>query len=123
MKIICKEVATLTQCYMLAHNHIVNCLRNNYSGINDLDNDAKIKNRIVDYAVTHYVTANFYTEYTIECEHVAIHHGKPIGTVIKQPLGLGHMASKAMNMQVLARITRNIKTIADQNFKPIMLSI
>ena len=118
MNIICKEVATLAQCYMLAHNHIVNCLRHKYKGVKDLDNDSKIKNRIIDHAVMNYVNANFYTEYVAECKESAMHHGVMVGTVIKHQVGLGQLP-----IQQLARITRNIKTIVDKNFKPIMLSI
>ena len=109
---------TLIECYVSAHKHIVNCLFKNSSGVKDLDNDSKIKNRIVEYAVMYYVNANFYTEYVSECKESAMHHGVMVGTVIKNQVGLGQLP-----IQQLARITRNIKTIADKNFNPIMLSI
>lgn len=79
------------------------------SGVKDITNKARFKNRVIESAIECYLNANVWREYKIECNETAKHHGKPIGTVLKQRVNVGQL-SKANN----ALLLKTAKNIADK---------
>ena len=63
----------------------------NSSGTVDIDNRAKLLNRIAEYAVLIFINRNYYKQSTITCDDEVMHYGKPSGTVIKTGTGIGEI--------------------------------
>ena len=82
----------MLECVQNASDHISRCIANNTTGVIDLENKSQVKNRIVEYAALYFVQANYYSELVIECEDLANHYNKPIGTVVKKSVGIGQLS-------------------------------
>ena len=82
----------MLECVHNASNHIKLCIANKTTGVIDLENKSQVKNRIVEYAALYFVQSNYYSELLIECEDLASHHNKPIGTVVKKTVGIGQLS-------------------------------
>lgn len=87
-----KQTISMLECVHNASNHINRCIDNNTTGVIDLENKSQVKNRIVEYAALYFVQSNYYSELLIECEDLASHHNKAIGTVIKKTVGIGQLS-------------------------------
>lgn len=87
-----KQTISMLECVHNASNHIKLCIDNKTTGVIDLENKSQVKNRIVEYAALYFVQTNYYSELLIECEDLAIHHNKPIGTMIKKSIGIGQLS-------------------------------
>lgn len=87
-----KQTISMLECVHNASNHIKRCIDNKTTGIIDLENKSQVKNRIVEYAALYFVQSNYYSEISIECEDLASHHNKAIGTVIKKTVGIGQLS-------------------------------
>lgn len=87
-----KQTISMLECVHNASDHINRCIANKTTGVIDLENKSQVKNRIVEYAALYFVQSNYYSELVIECEDLASHHNKPIGTVIKKTVGIGQLS-------------------------------
>ena len=85
------QTISMLECVHNATNHIKRCIDIKTTGVIDLENKSQVKNRIVEYAALYFVQSNYYSELSIDCEDLAMHHNKAIGTVIKKPLGIGRL--------------------------------
>ena len=86
------QTISMLECVHNASNHIKRCIDNKSTGVIDLENKSQVKNRIVEYAALYFVQSNYYSELSIECEDLAIHYNKHIGTVIKKSVGIGQLS-------------------------------
>ena len=91
MNIIFKQTISMLECVSIAKNHIENNIARNSSGIKDIDNQAKLLNRVAEYAVLIFINRNYYRQFVISCDDEVMHYNKPINTVIKTGLGLGEI--------------------------------
>lgn len=87
-----KQTISMLECVQNASNHIKRCINNKTTGVIDLDNNAQVKNRIVEYAALYFVQSNYYSDLIIECEDLAMHYNKPIGTAINKSVGIGQLS-------------------------------
>lgn len=87
-----KQTISMLECIYNATSHIKRCIDNKSTGVIDLENQSQVKNRIVEYAALYFVQSNYYSELSIECEDLAIHYNKAIGTVIKKTVGIGQLS-------------------------------
>ena len=81
----------MLECVIIAKKHIENNIAKNSSGTVDIDNRAKLLNRIAEYAVLIFINRNYYKQFIIACDDEVVHYNKPLGTVIKQGLCLGEI--------------------------------
>lgn len=93
MNIVFDEKVTMHDCLIYAKRHIEKQIAINSSGVKDINNNAKLLNRITEYAVLIYVNSNHYKQFTISTIDEMYHYGKPINTVIKTGLCLGEISS------------------------------
>ena len=91
MNIIFNKTISMLECVSTAKKHIEANIAKNSSGTVDIDNRAKLLNRIAEYAVLIFINRNYYKQFTITCDDEVMHYGKPSGTVIKQGIGLGEI--------------------------------
>ena len=91
MNIIFNQTISMLECVSIAKKHIENNIAKNSSGTKDINNRAKLSNRIAEYAVLIFINRNYYKQFTITCDDEVQHHNKPLGTVIKQGVGLGEI--------------------------------
>ena len=103
-----KQTVSMLECVHNASSHIKRCINNKTTGVIDLNNNAQVKNRIVEYVALYYVQANYYSELSIECEDLAVHYNKPIGTVIKKAVGIGQLSDNEY-----ATILKHAKKLVD----------
>ena len=82
---------TMLECLSIAKKHIESNIAKNSSGTIDIDNTAKLLNRIAEYAVLIFVNRNYYKQFMITCDDDVMHYGKPLNTIIKTGVGLGEI--------------------------------
>ena len=92
MNIIFNKTTSMLECVSIAKKHIENNIAKNSSGTKDINNQAKLLNRIAEYTVLIFINRNYYKQVIITCDDEVMHYGKPLGTVIKQGIGLGEIA-------------------------------
>lgn len=85
------QTISMLECVHVASDHIKRCIANKSSGVRDIKNQSQMKNRIVEYAAMIFINRNYHSELLIECEDLAQHYLKPIGTVIKKSVGIGQL--------------------------------
>lgn len=91
MNIIFNQTISMLECISIAKNHIETNIAKNSSGTIDIDNTAKLLNRIAEYAVLIFVNRNYYKQFIISCDDEVMHYNKPLNTVIKTGVGLGEI--------------------------------
>lgn len=91
MNIIFNQTISMLECVSIAKKHIENNIAKNSSGTLDINNTAKLLNRIAEYAVLIFVNRNYYKQFIITCDDEVMHYNKPLNTVIKTGLGLGEI--------------------------------
>ena len=91
MNIILNQTMSMLECLSIAKKHIENNIAKNSSGTIDINNRAKLLNRIAEYAVLIFVNRNYYKQFIITCDDEVMHYNKPLNTVIKQGIGLGEI--------------------------------
>ena len=106
MNIIFNQTISMLECISIAKKHIESNIAKNSSGTKDINNQAKLLNRIVEYAVLIFVNRNYHRELLIECDQLAIHYNKPINTVIKKSVGVGEL--KASDEAMLLKQARKL---------------
>ena len=89
--IIFNQNIPMLECISIAKKHIENNIAKNSSGTVDINNQAKLLNRIAEYAVLIFINRNYYKQFIITCDDEVQHYNKPSGTVIKQGIGLGEI--------------------------------
>lgn len=114
MSIIFNQTISMLECVSIAKKHIENNIAENSSGTKDIDNTAKLLNRIAEYAVLIFINRNYYRQFLITCDDEVMHYNKPINTVIKTGLGLGeidqeiHAEALKHARQLIQRLTKGI---------------
>ena len=91
MNIIFNQTISMLECVSIAKKHIENNIAKNSSGTIDINNRAKLLNRIVEYAVLIFINRNYYKQFIITCDDEVMHYNKPLNTVIKKGIGLGEI--------------------------------
>ena len=91
MNIIFNQTISMLECISIAKKHIENNIAKNSSGTADIDNQAKLSNRIAEYAVLIFINRNYYKQFIITCSDEVMHYNKPLGTVIKQGIGFAEI--------------------------------
>ena len=91
MNIIFNQTISMLECVSIAKKHIENNIAKNSSGTADIDNRAKLLNRIAEYSVLIFINRNYYKQFIITCNDEVMHYGKPLNTVIKTGVGLGEI--------------------------------
>ena len=91
MNIIFNQTILMLECVSVAKKHIENNIAKNSSGTKDINNRAKLLNRIAEYAVLIFINRNYYKQFIITCDDEVMHYNKPLNTVIKQGLCLGEI--------------------------------
>lgn len=92
MNIIFNPTILMLECVSIAKKHIESNIAKNSSGTADIDNRAKLLNRIAEYAVLVFVNRNYYKQFIISCNDEVMHYNKPLNTVIKTGIGLGEIS-------------------------------
>lgn len=91
MNIIFNQTISMLECVSIAKKHIENNIAKNSSGTVDIDNQAKLLNRIAEYAVLIFINRNYCKQSIVTCDDEVMHYGKPLNTVIKTGMGLGEI--------------------------------
>ena len=91
MNIILNQTMSMLECVSISKKHIESNIAKNSSGTVDINNTAKLLNRIAEYAVLIFVNRNYYKQFIITCDDEVMHYNKPLNTVIKQGIGLGEI--------------------------------
>ena len=91
MNIIFNQTISMLECVSIAKKHIENNIAKNSSGTADIDNKAKLLNRIAEYAVLIFINRNYYKQVIVSCDDEVMHYGKPLNVVIKTGVGLGEI--------------------------------
>lgn len=91
MNIIFNPTISMLECVSIAKKHIESNIAKNSSGTADIDNKAKLLNRIAEYAVLIFINRNYYKQFIISCDDEVTHYNKPLNTVIKKGLCLGEI--------------------------------
>lgn len=91
MNIIFNQTISMLECVSIAKKHIEANIAKNSSGTADINNRAKLLNRIAEYAVLIFINRNYYKQFIISCDDEVQHYNKPLGTVIKQGIGLAEI--------------------------------
>ena len=91
MNIKFNQTISMLECVIIAKKHIENNIAKNSSGTADIDNRAKLLNRIAEYAVLIFINRNYYKQSIITCDDEIMHYGKPLNTAIKTGVGLGEI--------------------------------
>ena len=82
---------SMLECISIVKKHIESNIAKNSSGTKDIDNQAKLLNRIAEYAVLIFINRNYYKQFIISCDDEVMHYNKPLNTVIKTGIGLGEI--------------------------------
>ena len=101
---------TMLECIRIKKKHIENNIAKNSSGTKDINNRAKLLNRISEYAVLIFINRNYYKQFTITCDDEVQHYNKPSGTVIKQGIGLGEI-DQSTHAEALKHARKLIKQL------------
>ena len=91
MNIIFNQTISMLECVSIAKKHIENNIAKNSSGTADIDNQAKLLNRIAEYSVLIFINRNYYKQVIVSCDDEIMHYGKPLNTVLKKGIGLGEI--------------------------------
>lgn len=91
MNIIFNQNISMLDCISIAKKHIESNIAKNSRGTADIDNQAKLLNRIAEYSVLIFINRNYYKQAIIMCDDEIMHYGKPLNTVIKKGIGLGEI--------------------------------
>lgn len=91
MDIIFNQTISMLECVSIAKKHIESNIAKNSSGTVDINNRAKLLNRIAEYAVLIFINRNYYKQFIISCDDEVMHYNKPLNTVIKKGLCLGEI--------------------------------
>ena len=112
MNIIFNQTISMLECVSMAKKHIENNIAKNSSGTKDINNRAKLLNRIAEYAVLIFINRNYYKQSIITCDDEVMHYNKPLNTIIKQGIGLAEIdQSKHAEALKHARKLINIKGV------------
>ena len=106
------QTISMLECIHVASDHIKRCIANKSSGVRDIKNQSQMKNRIAEYAAMIFVNRNYHSEILIECEDLANHYLKPVGTVIKKSVGTGQLKASEY-----ACILKDAKRLTDTKIK------
>lgn len=101
-----EEIITLKSCLIQASDNIHRNVQNKSSGVKDITNGKRLKNRIAERAKGIYIATNYWTESKIECQHRADHYAMPIGSILKGPIGNSNLSASKSAM--LLRDARNM---------------
>ena len=82
---------SMLECVSIAKKHIESNIAKNSIGTKDINNQAKLLNRIAEYSVLIFINRNYYKQVIVSCDDEIMHYGKPLNTVIKQGIGLGEI--------------------------------
>ena len=110
MNIIYNKTISMLECLSIAKKHIENNIAKNSSGTKDINNRAKLLNRIAEYAVLIFINRNYYKQFIISCDDEVLHYNKPLGTVIKQGIGLGEI-DQAIHAEALKHARKFINQL------------
>ena len=91
MNIIFNQTIPMLECISIAKKHIEANIAKNSSGTKDINNRAKLLNRIAEYAVLIFINRNYYKQFIITCDDEVMHYNKPLNTIIKQGIGLAEI--------------------------------
>ena len=110
MNIIYNQTISMLECISIAKKHIEANIAKNSSGTRDIDNQAKLLNRITEYAVLIFINRNYYKKFIITCDDEVMHYNKPSGTVIKKGIGLGEI-DQSKHAEVLKQARKLINQV------------
>ena len=110
MSIIFNQTISMLECISIAKKHIENNIAKNSSGTVDINNKAKLLNRIAEYAVLIFINRNYYKQFIISCDDEVQHYNKPSGTVIKKGLCLGEI-NQSTHAEVLKQARKLINQV------------
>ena len=110
MNIIFNQTISMLECVSIAKKHIENNIAKNSSGTKDIDNQAKLLNRIAEYTVLIFINRNYYKQFIITCDDEVMHYNKPLNTVIKQGIGLGEI-DQAIHAEALKHARKLIQRL------------
>lgn len=111
MNIIFNQTISMLECIRIAKKHIENNIAKNSSGTKDINNRAKLLNRIAEYAVLIFINRNYYKQFIITCDDEAMHYNKPLNTVIKKGLCLGEI-DQSTHAEALKHARKLIKQLS-----------
>lgn len=109
MNIIFNQTISMLECIGISKKHIENNIAKNSSGTVDINNRAKLLNRIAEYAVLIFINRNYYKQFIITCDDEVMHYNKPLNTVIKKGLCLGEI-----DQSLLAESLRHARKLIKQ---------
>ena len=110
MNIIFNQKNSMLECLSIAKKHIESNIAKNSSGTKDINNRAKLLNRIAEYAVLIFINRNYYKQFIISCDDEVMHYNKPLNTVIKKGLCLGEI-DQSKHAEVLKHARKLINQI------------
>lgn len=110
MNIIFNQTISMLECVSIAKKHIESNIAKNSSGTKDINNTAKLLNRIAEYAVLIFINRNYYKQFIISCDDEVMHYNKPLNTVIKQGIGLGEI-DQSIHAEHLKHVRKLIKQL------------
>lgn len=110
MTIIFNQTISMLECVSIAKKHIESNITKNSSGTVDINNQAKLLNRIAECAVLIFINRNYYKQFIITCDDEVMHYNKPLGTVIKQGIGLGEI-DQAIHAEALKHARKLINQL------------
>ena len=110
MNIIYNQTISMLECISIAKKHIENNIAKNSRGTRDINNQAKLLNRIAEYAVLIFINRNYYKQFIITCDDEVMHYNKPSGTVIKKGIGLGEI-DQSKHAEVLKQARKLINQV------------
>ena len=111
MNIIYNQTISMLECVSIAKKHIENNIAKNSSGTADINNTAKLLNRIAEYAVLIFINRNYYKQFIISCDDEVMHYNKPLNTVIKKGLCLGEI-NQLTHAEALKHARKLIKQLS-----------
>ncbi len=109
MKIIFNQNISMLECISIAKKHIENNIAKNSSGTKDINNRAKLLNRIAEYSVLIFINRNYYKKSIISCDDEVMHYNKPLNAVIKQGIGLAEI-----DQSTHAKVLRHARKLINQ---------
>jgi hypothetical protein len=110
MNVISNQTISMLECISIAKKHIESNIAKNSIGTIDINNTAKLLNRIAEYAVLIFVNRNYYKQVIIACDDEVMHYGKPLNTVIKTGIGLGEI-NQSLHAEHLKHARQLIKQL------------
>mgnify|MGYP003692968831 CR=1 FL=1 len=112
--IIFNQTISMLECISIAKKHIENNIAKNSSGTKDINNQAKLLNRIAEYAVLIFINRNYYKQFIITCDDEVMHYNKPLNAVIKKGLCLGEI-EQSKHAEVLKQARKLINQLIGWN--------